>query len=744
MTTDGGSPGGRTLREALGAIRLVTYAPDAPAVVHTVAESVARDIAPGAALLRVGPEDPPPAKPHIHIAGGGSRAGVPGDDPLLELRRDEGDTWVLRSSQPRWLFALFCLVRDEWGDIDADAIAPALTARPSFPWLRNLSDFLVGSLRGSRHFSAEEYIRGAARIGFSHITVNGLAGASPFESGPPGDVYSWFYDYSPDLDQFVDSALLRGYYPAEYLRANLAALKANAALAARYGLVPGLHVNSPRSMPEEFWKRYPFLRGARVDHPRESFRPRYALAMAHPAVKEHYRELVRNILREVPDLGFIHLWTNDSGAGFEFVTSLYAGRNGGPYMIREWKSGDEIARAAAAGVVSYFRLLRDECTRVNPEFRLICDVASFDAERRYILPSMGDGIDAGEFGSFASALSGRDRAVLESVGAWTHRREDPGCTCVVGVPCPVLLHERLTGALRRRARAVLSSAAPPSLAPYDVNGEIVRSVQFFPSRPLAKTLARAALSWAGPDGARELVAIWLLADEAVRSVPAGVPLGTFAWPWFRLSVRPFVPDIGRIPEEERAYYERYMLATFNNPARVDLNNDMLWNFLSVEEALAKQRAFDAAVFPPVDKAIASSGECIRRFPAGEGGGVFADVHDRLRAWRSYAMTLRNMVAWTGSVHGYIGASTAQGKERFRGLCREMVRSETQNARDLLALWQGSAVEFMPVAVQGETLHAYGANFGALLEKKIALMELHKDDEPYIDPDFMWRMQNMSH
>jgi hypothetical protein len=50
---------------------------------------------------------------------------------------------------------------------------------------------------------------------------------------------------------------------------------------------------------------------------------------------------------------------------------------------------------------------------------------------------------------------------------------------------------------------------------------------------------------------------------------------------------------------------------------------------------------------------------------------------------------------------------------------------------------------MPVDVSGETLHSYGTNFGELLENKIRLMELHADDEPYIDPDFMWRMPHMS-
>ena len=126
--------------------------------------------------------------------------------------------------------------------------------------------------------------------------------AQPFESGPPGDVYSWFYDYSPDLDQFVESSLIKGMYPAEYLQANREYLKANASLARKYHLVPGLHICSPRSMPDEFWSKYPFLRGARIDHPRESFRPRYTPAMAHPSVQAHYRELVRNILNQMPQL----------------------------------------------------------------------------------------------------------------------------------------------------------------------------------------------------------------------------------------------------------------------------------------------------------------------------------------------------------------------------------------------------------------------------------------------------------
>ena len=49
-----------------------------------------------------------------------------------------------------------------------------------------------------------------------------------------------FYTYCPALDQFVYSSLNKGLYPFYYLSANLAVLKRNAALARKYGLVPGL------------------------------------------------------------------------------------------------------------------------------------------------------------------------------------------------------------------------------------------------------------------------------------------------------------------------------------------------------------------------------------------------------------------------------------------------------------------------------------------------------------------------
>jgi hypothetical protein len=722
------------LRDLLHPIQTVTYPVDPKPVERTVAESVAAEITDSArAVADAGQTG------RFHVQVGTSAEGRDISENWIWFSLLPGGSALLAASDAHWLYAGFCLLKEEWLGRDEEEFQNGTKIIPTFPWLRNLSDFFVGSLRSTRGFEPAEHVRQIARLGFSHVTINGLGSPVPFETGPSGDVYHWFYDYSPDLDQFVDSALLRGYYPGDYLQKNLDSLKRNAELAATYGLTPGLHINSPRSMPHEFWDRYGFLRGARVDHPRETLRPRYTLAMAHPVVQNHYRELVQKIMKEVPEIGFIHVWTNDSGSGFEFVSSLYAGRNGGPYLLREWTSDEEIARVASGNVMTYYRLLRDEARKVNPGFRLVCDLGPFFAERKYILPELGDGIDAGEFAFFQPPEKEKDPGESPP-DLLTHLKLDLADNNVPGLPFPKLVHERLMRARSEGARALLTSATPETLAPFEINGEVVRAVQLQPERPLQEVLLQKAAQWTGGAYARQVLDIWLLSDAAVRAYPPDIPMSTFGFPWFRLWVRPFVPNIDAIPEKERAYYEEFLLATFNNPARVDLNNDMMWNFLTVEEAARKKGVLDSAVIPPLDRAVErAAGLCEGIAASDPAEEVLFDLRNRLRMGRCFFTTMRNTLAWTESVHGYLEAKGEGERDRYRKLCGAMVDSELQNTRSLLDLWKGSRKDLVPISTAGESLHTYGENFPDLLEKKITLMERHRDDEPYIDPDYMWRM-----
>jgi hypothetical protein len=285
---------------------------------------------------------------------------------------------------------------------------------------------------------------------------------------------------------------------------------------------------------------------------------------------------------------------------------------------------------------------------------------------------------------------------------------------------------------------VLASVVPRSLAPYDINADVLQAFQRDAKTPIEAVITASAERWAGPAHASYLLELWDLSDAAVRSFPPGIPYSTFGFPWFRLWIRPFVPNIDAIPESERAYYERYLLATFNNPTRIDLNNDMMWNFLTVEQAGEKKCIIDRLVLPSLAQALARLKELLKHdSPAGK---VFQDLNDRLCAAQCYSRTMRNSVAWTESVHGYMQAKSPEENKRFRNMCQEMVANELDNANNLLTLWTESHVDWMPVTSGEESLHIYGENFGEHLRRKIALMEKHAEDEPYIDPNFMWRMQ----
>src|SRR6185312_3389742 len=82
--------------------------------------------------------------------------------------------------------------------------------------------------------------------------------------------------------------------------------------------------------------------------------------------------------------------TNDSGAGFEHTGSLYVGRNGGPYMIREWRNHDKIAQAAGESIVRYLRNLQTAAAEINPDFDVILRIEPFKLEQDHIKAGLGN------------------------------------------------------------------------------------------------------------------------------------------------------------------------------------------------------------------------------------------------------------------------------------------------------------------------------------------------------------------
>ena len=312
-----------------------------PANCQPVTENVANLIAEASGASVAAVDTDPRSGLRISCVGDGWHVepGATGDGQWLWAQY-AGGTGALSASEPAFLFALAAGLRDN--PPSTDALAEGILTTPNFAWHRPVFDnVLTQTARHIRKFDPEDYIRRLAECGFTHFEVNGIAAPFAVEEGVPNEYYGQFYTYCAGLNYFVESDLFRGYYPIEYIESNMNLVKKLVAIGKKYGLKPGLLCFEPRSLPEAFFQRYPTLRGARVDHPFRSHLPRYCLAQDHPVARQHYKELIQNFLTAVPEIEFMSVYTNDSGAGFEHTASLYVGRNGGPYMIREWKSHEK-------------------------------------------------------------------------------------------------------------------------------------------------------------------------------------------------------------------------------------------------------------------------------------------------------------------------------------------------------------------------------------------------------------------
>ncbi len=773
------------LKDALGEVREVWIPEKGRPVEETAAKELLGSLSAGAVIKRAD-LDKLKSGQRIFFISVASReltellskqsVQIPSDREWVFFNADKNHSFWLVSSKPCFLYSGYRYIVENLIDDDVSSLKNWLK-EISFAVEKSTFDlFLTQYARLIRHFDREEYIREYGRLGFTHIEVNSLAGPFPHEQGVADEFYPDFYTYCPGLDQFVASRLSQGVYPTEYLNSNLALLKENARLALRYGLAPVLLCFEPRSVPEEIFQKYPTLRGARVDHPFRSFKPRFNLSTAHPVVKEHYAELITKILREVPELECLTIWSNDSGSGFEHTKSLYVGRNGGAYLIREWKNDEEIARSAASNIIGFFRLLRDAASKVNPRFRVITRLESFYGEYPYLWPELKDRIDV-EVNSLlargwennyphpiypdvnvlgsayhntlweeekkpAEELKSRKSCALFYHSFCSHTNHEP----LLGIPFPWLTFEKLRAArkLRIPALAHVGGIHPPDKVPYALNQEVFRLFQFDPGLDIDQSVLNIAKRYAGDEYAEDLVRGWKSVEAAIRHF---MPLSIYTHygaVWMRLLVRPLVPDIDRVAEEERAFYERFMCTPIHNPNRVDLARDVLFELVSKEYARKAFTRIDQDVWGHLKDSIdlfKEKMETSRKSGNRKADRVFEDQYFRARALRCLYQTLRNTAVWIYAVHEYLDASDSGVKSYCRRLLLEMMDSEIQSCRQLIRLWKEAPLEWMIVSGTVETTFIHGQNFPELLEKKISLMEKHKGDEPFIDPDYMFRVKN---
>jgi hypothetical protein len=766
-----------TLSEVLSLLGRIHLLPSGPVVCETIAKEIRRRFARKAEIRKGRVPSRLPAHA-LRISVGRAPVEIRDGKPWVWFDVDDRGAARLAASHARYLYAFFAWLVDVRGDRPVSRVSSRRLRRPAFAWQRPVWDlYFAQSGRTVRGMDRDAYARQMVRAGFTHLEVNGLAFPEGGEEGVPGEIYPRFYTYCPALDQFVESFLNRGVYPRAYLAANLRNLKTNCRAAAKYGLVPTMTCFEPRSVPDLLLEKYPELRGCRVDHPFRSFKPRYNLCVSHPVVKRHYREMMRRLMRAVPELGCLSIWTNDSGAGFEFTRSLYVGANGSAFLVREWSEEDAFANAAAENVTGFLRLLRDAAAEINPDFRVATRLEPFGPERAGVLAGLGRGLDVevptmlaegwdspyrhpkyadcaiGPFTVYNDAFLPEEKAEIRKLARRDGRvhvvhAHGPvnNFEPLLGIPSPWLTFAKLD-ALRRNGAVHLAhvgGTAPPSAVPYDVNAEVFRRFQFDARIDPEATVLEIASGWVGDAHAEVLVEAWRLAEQAIRGFMPN-PL-YFSWGvWYRLWTRPLVPDIEAIPEEDRAYYERHILATHHNPTRFDLSRDVLFDIMPPDVAHKAVARIDRNALPRLTEALAVLEVHHHLLEAGDdpAAAVFRDQIDRLTALSCWMTTRRNVSAWIAGVRGFMETRDRAIRAACRELLAEMIPLEIENARALLKLWNESETEFMAVSGVGETTFILGENFGENLERKVDLMERYGERPPRFDPDLMWRVAGLS-
>lgn len=719
--------------------------------------------------------DPKGGGVQVALAHRGLPAGLPArardQSAWMWLRVTEAGDGEICATHGSFLYAAVRLLASAPGGFTREKLAAGLWLPASFPWHRPHWDACFAQYwRSARQFDPERYVAALAEAGFTHCEVNGLQAHMPYEDLVPGEYYPQFYTYAPGFNHFVDTPLTQGMWPALYLDANLNHLAGLAEMGRRYGLKPGVCMFEPRTMPERFFARYPTLRGARVDHPFRSRLPRYTMAQDHPVVQRHYREALQKLMRRVPDLSYMSVWTNDSGAGFEHTASLYVGRNGGPYMIREWRNHDKVAQAAGQSIGRYLKNLRTAAAEINPDFDVILRIEPFKVEHDHIKAEMGGHVTweapsllvRGYDVPYAHPRYPENKAVA---GSLFHTSLDPaeretlaqsraqGVEPVLhysasgvmnhepllGLPFPRMLHAKLMAMRATGLQRVscLGGLTNPPRAPYWPNPVVIRAAQFLPEQGIDEVLGEFATRLVGADQAPALTAAWRDFEEALGGQPLVGLYCAFGFCWQRTWDRPFVPDLEAVPAPERDYYERHGCFQHNNPGLNDLGKDVLFDLITRESGAKMAADMDREVLARLEPLIARLTQ-LAAGTSGEPAAVFTDLRDRVRAYRHWVTSLRNVCAWCACVYGYLDAADDATRQDCAQRLQAAIDLELANVRGLIELLETTPHDVLVLSGVGESTFLYGENLVAHLRTKIRLTEKYRHLPPRIDRGIYWR------
>lgn len=374
-----------------------------------------------------------------------------------------------------------------------------------------------------------------------------------------------------ELREVAPTKLFAPY--VENAAARLAALKETAQRAQRHGMRLWLYLNEPRCYPQThpFWLDHPECRGATGSDTAIAWRrgnewlETYAMCTSAAPVRQFLRESMRDLLRQVPELGGAFVITASehhthcySHFGFKGKTEMDCPR----CREREiWEMPPEIAAALQAGIEdagsdallamwtwSWNRQMQPEqiqnlLDRLPPRVALLCDFERGQTVTRLCKPLLIDEYSfaivgpSQQFAEYHEAIrpSGREMWAKLQVNS-THE-----IATAPNIPVPGTLYDKVAAARAdgvSGALATWSMAIRPTLNSYAA-GRLLAQAGPLPEREMfLRHLACGYFGEVNDAQTEQLVEAWQGFDEAMYQYPSLMEFVYFspinyspAYPW---------------------------------------------------------------------------------------------------------------------------------------------------------------------------------------------------------------------
>ena len=639
--------------------------------------------------------------------GGRSRSAPPRPDPFMERR---------------------AFLRQLGASAAASVVPGTLRAGgPSEPGWRRGAPFekrVFGSPAGGRG-EFERFAGRARRSGATHVvlTAEDLPWAR-WQYDTPGDPYPAWVVSNMGLLKVAVPAALRPHLPMVYADEVMGILRERCRVLRELGLRAAVTTFEPQMLPESVFEEHPLWRGPQVDHPLRSRVPRFAPSVDAPEVLGLYRESIRRLLEQCPEIEIISFRTTDSGAGIDWHPGLYPGPQGIPS-----RAGRSMAERYG-GLVSAIQAGARDAGVAGLEV----EISSWWRERD---PEMM----ARRLGSGTAIynLEGPDATPYKAEVGFLLDYFNPYYP-VRGIPLAARFLEELEeaqGSAAPRLFLLIGDAFNRDL--------YFRIYDRFQTSPTRGYLSRLhflrdlAAESVGPDQAEVLLDLWLALHEAQErslSLNRGGSvfyLGSVQQRWL---TRPFVPFPEELTPEEKAHYQGmlFQARTEERAMRLDETQGSR-NFDGRGGMLLGTR-----ILGEVRSAVAAARAAAARLAAAADAAAAHEwrlLDTRLAAFQAVAANSANAIAYQHYLDVIRASDLRRPVERVQGLTgieewgqiREVARSELENTARLVQLLESTPEPVLDLAASPaeEDIRVLGPDLVDELRAKMRIMVAHWED-----------------